>query len=429
VSSFALAKATPVDQGDFGNLCFWHEQGIVLGKCDTHFTEGVCLVESGTWGKDEIAERFREFASKHPDEGAISIRFKTSMDTADRDVVVGGVEVSNIYNDIRIIERSYLPANRASNVFTVFEADGGANVRKEKLELLRRVIGQKAADKIAGTVDVLNEFAATPDAVVKEADEVVGDTVEVAVEPTEQVPDLVIDAKEVVEPVITEPIKEEQETTTEDKETTTEDKEMPTNRVDMPGTSSDSVNSVEAPAEVVLVEEAPLQALRMWAQSLPEAKQKELAPIIIALSGKLEAKDDELEAQQSKIDQQQQAVKPSASNDPTSTPPKQQDPTSKKEEEISEDTVKQDAFEAEMKASLESIAARIDAFAIDLAQLKETTEQQKQEAMPRGVLQRVFSDPSSSLTKEQQETLVVKGQETGPVADMAASVMKTFGGI
>jgi hypothetical protein len=185
------------------------------------------------------------------------------------------------------------------------------------------------------------------------------------------------------------------------------------------------VNSTDAPAEVIAVQEAPLQALRQWAQTLPEAKQKELAPIIIALADKLDAKPAET------VPPEPAKPKPTvtSSNDPTSMPHGQQDNTTKKEGETDMEQIKSDEIATAIKDSLTQLAAQVSALVADVTTLKENVVRAKQDSLPRGVLQRVFSDQSSILSDAEKEKLVPKETDVPkPVADIAASIMNRLGG-
>jgi len=74
VSTKALANNQPLAEKDYGELRFWHLP-LKLGDCDFQMPEGVCLVESGLWDDNEIADPIRKAIDEKPRDWKASIGF------------------------------------------------------------------------------------------------------------------------------------------------------------------------------------------------------------------------------------------------------------------------------------------------------------------------------------------------------------------
>jgi hypothetical protein len=153
-----------------GPLLFWHEPSVVLGNCDFHAFEGVSLIESGLWAQSEIGKAAAEAAlhAKHP--WAVSIKFLPDMHYVENDVVVNGVKVSKVWNRIQIKERSILPENVSSNLFSWIETVGGTNMDARKKQALEELLGPDLAGKVLSQVKELADKAKDADSVVKETE-------------------------------------------------------------------------------------------------------------------------------------------------------------------------------------------------------------------------------------------------------------------
>lgn len=180
VSKAALSATEGVrlPTGDFGPLRFWHTPGIDLGVCDFRLFSGACLIESGVWYDTPEAKSFKEAVEKSPEFWGVSIGFLADPTKTDVSQMINGRFVSKIFNSILIIERSLVPATKASNPLTRILMRGG-NMEDQKLTLLKQVLGEDLATKIAAQVDsdtqkalsgVFKEYASAEDILLAVAD-------------------------------------------------------------------------------------------------------------------------------------------------------------------------------------------------------------------------------------------------------------------
>jgi len=389
VSKQSLEKAVALGKEDLGYLTYWHEPAIKLGKCDAQFVDGVCLVETGTWFDDEVSEALRKDVAQNPDDYGVSIEFRARVDTAEFDTEVNGVQVKTVWNDIELGDRSLLPAQRASNIFARIEAQGGsAGMKEEKLAFLRRVVGDDLATKVAGTVDRLNEFAQSDDAVTKEAEEIGSGEDQTATEE--------VKAEDVAE-------------------------ETP---------PADGEADKAAPADTVVVSESPLNKLRQFAATLDEAKQIEIAPIIIEL--------DKVLSQEEEPEPEDETPADSTGYDPTAN-----DETAKEAEQTEPQATEKEAdaqppVEHEPSPEVTAALAEVDALREQLQTLIDNInasfEEQKrkqQEEVPNIVLARAVQDPTNVITSR-SEVQAIKAQtkdDDSAVASMTAAIVKLLGGI
>lgn len=116
VSREALEKATYKMQSrnNYGPLRFWHMKGLDLGGCDFSIVHSRSLVESGTFVNENVGQAVAKKAPVYK----MSIGFNYP---------IGQPDLQGVYKDIDIFERSIVPADLASNLFT------GLFVSEEKI--------------------------------------------------------------------------------------------------------------------------------------------------------------------------------------------------------------------------------------------------------------------------------------------------------
>jgi len=165
VSIKALADNQPLAEKDYGELRFWHVP-IKLGNCDFQMPEGVCLVESGLWDDNEIANPIRKAIDEKPKDWKVSIGF-LPLQEASENVLVKSTVVKKVWDAIQIKERSVLPRKYAANKFACIITEGGITVDESKMKVLRETLGDELATQVISTVDELNKKALEDDAVVK----------------------------------------------------------------------------------------------------------------------------------------------------------------------------------------------------------------------------------------------------------------------
>lgn len=165
VSTKALANNQPLAEKDYGELRFWHLP-IKLGDCDFQMADGVCLVESGLWDDNEIANPIRKAIDEKPKDWKISIGFLPLQDPSEN-VLIKSTTVKRIWDAIQIKERSPLPKKYAANKFACIMTEGGTTVDENKEKVLRELLGDTLATQVISNVDGLNKKALEDDAVVK----------------------------------------------------------------------------------------------------------------------------------------------------------------------------------------------------------------------------------------------------------------------
>jgi len=383
VSSEALSKA--VEDAErrglpLGNLTYWHEPNIVVGKCEHRFVEGVCLVETGTWLDDELSTALRKSVMDNPDLWAVSIEFLGNLTTASEDVQIKGTKVRRLWNDISFEgrDRSILPAWRASNTFSMVASKGGVEeMKQERLAFLTEVVGEALANQIAEGVDAVNRLAEADDSVVKE-ETVAG------------------------------------------------------NGVEQQAAESTEAQAVESKAE----SSGPLNALRAFAASLDEAKQKELAVIIIELSKVLETDSEPKPGDDTPPDT---TSYDSTANDETAKQaekPSEEEPAAGGSPEsakgASSDLPAQEDQLGALRSELDGLKAQLTSLGEALVAVKEWAVRAKQESLPRGVVTRA-SEADDNMIDSEKEIDQLKAQSTDrrdPLASMTETIIsKMLGGV
>ena len=123
----------------YGPLRWWHVDGLDLGDCDYNAMSGKVLIESGTFRDQTYGEHIKEAA----DALAVSIGFQHPPTEPD---------AAGVFHHIRRFERSLLPADKASNLFTqlsVTKEQDTMTLLKEKFDELVKLIGLEPAKALA----------------------------------------------------------------------------------------------------------------------------------------------------------------------------------------------------------------------------------------------------------------------------------------
>ena len=170
VSTKALADNQPLAEKDYGELRFWHVPPVKLGNCDFQMPDGVCLVESGLWDDNEIANPIRKAIDENPKDWKVSIGF-VPLQEASKNVLIKSTTVKKVWDAIQIKERSVLPKKYAANKFACIVTEGGTTVDKKKEKVLEELLGIDLATQVISNVDELNKKALEDDAVVKGQEE------------------------------------------------------------------------------------------------------------------------------------------------------------------------------------------------------------------------------------------------------------------
>lgn len=92
--------------GQYGPLRFWHVNGADFGMTDGAMMIDEFLVETGTFYKEEYAQALQR-------NGPLQVSIGFGFRPKDRDA-------NGVFHSIEIVERSVVPLNRASNIFTTF---------------------------------------------------------------------------------------------------------------------------------------------------------------------------------------------------------------------------------------------------------------------------------------------------------------------
>ena len=133
--------------GQYGPLLWWHEPGIVLGDCDFNAMHGPFLVESGTFNNQQVAERMKE----HADELGGSIAFRHPFTEPDKE---------NVFYNVRRFERSNLPKEVASNLFTFeFITNKERVMDEKKFDAFKAIVGDDLAAQVIQTADAQEKQA------------------------------------------------------------------------------------------------------------------------------------------------------------------------------------------------------------------------------------------------------------------------------
>ena len=143
---------------EYGPLRWWHVDGLDLGQCDYNAMSGKVLIESGTFNSEQVGASIKEAA----DDLAVSIGFQHPPSEPD---------AAGVFHHIRRFERSLLPADKASNLFTqlsVAKEQDDMTLLKEKLDQLKKLIGDGPAEALAAKAELTEKEALAAGVTFKE---------------------------------------------------------------------------------------------------------------------------------------------------------------------------------------------------------------------------------------------------------------------
>jgi hypothetical protein len=184
-----------------------------------------------------------------------------------------------------------------------------------------------------------------------------------------------------------------------------------------------------APADTVVVSESPLNKLRQFAATLDEAKQIEIAPIIIELDKVLSQEEEPEPEDETPADST--GYDPTA-NDETAKEAEQTEPQATEKEADAQPPVEQEPS-PEVTAALAEVDALKEQLQTLIDNINASFEEQKrkqQEEVPNIVLARAVQDPTNVITSR-SEVQAIKAQtkdDDSAVASMTAAIVKLLGG-
>lgn len=138
--AIVLADAT----GERGPLMLWHTKGTEIGVCDFQGMEGRFLIESGTFLDTAMAHAAKKAFEESPVPLGVSIGFSHPKTQPDAD---------GVFTNIKIIERSVCPLDRAANPFTGFQTLKGGDMDDERRAWFKTILGEDRADAILARAD------------------------------------------------------------------------------------------------------------------------------------------------------------------------------------------------------------------------------------------------------------------------------------
>jgi len=167
VPQMALERDVADNPQDRGALLFWHEKGIELGTCDFACVLDGFLVESGVWSNSKLGVAARKATEQRADYYGLSIGFMAYVPAIEEDKDVSGTRVRSIYNRIRVTERSILPEQFASNMYTAIQTKG-ITMDPKKVTELEVLVGRDLASAVIAQVSAKKAEADSSGTVSKE---------------------------------------------------------------------------------------------------------------------------------------------------------------------------------------------------------------------------------------------------------------------
>lgn len=145
--------------GDFGPLRWWHMPNVDIGDCDFNAITGRVLVESGTFRNEAVGLRVKE----HANTLRASLGFHHPASEPDGD---------GVFSHIRRFERSLLPAEYASNPYTMLPLvvqEGPMD--QPKKDALKALLGDdKLLEQLLTQADATTKAAEQAGVAFKEAE-------------------------------------------------------------------------------------------------------------------------------------------------------------------------------------------------------------------------------------------------------------------
>lgn len=172
------------------HLDFWHTD-ILLGTVDWIGRDGYVLLASGLLAEGELGEAIANELERDPAYWGQSITFRVQGEPSMIEVMEG---VSFPVWEQGVLRRiALLPQDHAAAWFTTMNLRS-VDMNKTMMDALRRLVGDEAAEALAGTVDSVNQRASDPNVIARstaegDVDPVAGDdgTAEVPQSETETV--------------------------------------------------------------------------------------------------------------------------------------------------------------------------------------------------------------------------------------------------
>jgi len=115
---------------DYGPMVWWHMPHVIIGQCDFNMMVGKSLIESGTFTNSIVAKAM----ATHAADLGLSIGYRHPM---------GEPDSNGVFHTIQRIERSILPADKASNIFTNLAVEVPVSIKAnlKKLLTFRDLVG------------------------------------------------------------------------------------------------------------------------------------------------------------------------------------------------------------------------------------------------------------------------------------------------
>ena len=134
---------------DYGPLLWWHMPHVIIGQCDFNMMMGKSLIESGTFTNSIVAKAM----ATHAADLGLSIGYRHPM---------GEPDSNGVFHTIQRIERSILPADKASNIFTNLAVEVPVSIKAnlKKLLTFRDLVGDDTQVEAFLTAVVETELAA-----------------------------------------------------------------------------------------------------------------------------------------------------------------------------------------------------------------------------------------------------------------------------
>ena len=150
---------------DYGPMVWWHMPHVIIGQCDFNMMVGKSLIESGTFTNSIVAKAM----ATHAADLGLSIGYRHPM---------GEPDSNGVFQTIQRFERSILPADQASNIFTNLAVEVPVSIKAnlKKLLTFRDLVGDDAQVEAFLTAVVENEQAAEDAGIASKETKAVWDT-------------------------------------------------------------------------------------------------------------------------------------------------------------------------------------------------------------------------------------------------------------
>lgn len=145
---------------------FWHMNGSEFGVADYVDWDGYALIASGLFDDAEVGRAAAEGIARDPTYWGTSIKYRPKA--GERVEVANGVRIP-VYTDGVLLRVSILPESKAASLYTTIT--GGVQMKDEIRAALLKLLGRdELVDQVAHTVDGVNERAAEPGVIARDAE-------------------------------------------------------------------------------------------------------------------------------------------------------------------------------------------------------------------------------------------------------------------